>query len=27
VRSRAKWLALATVCHTLMNAAEFLYVD
>jgi hypothetical protein len=27
VRSRAKWLALATVCHTLMNAAEFLYID
>jgi hypothetical protein len=27
VRSRAKWLALATVCHTLVNAAEFLYID
>ncbi len=27
VRSRAKWLALATVCHTLMNSAEFLYID
>jgi len=23
----ARWLALATVCHTLMNSAEFLYVD
>jgi len=27
VRSRAKWLALATLCHTLMNSAEFLYID
>ena len=27
VQSRAKWLALATVCHTLMNSAEFLYID
>ncbi|MFN0106184.1 MAG: PSD1 and planctomycete cytochrome C domain-containing protein [Bryobacteraceae bacterium] len=27
VRSRAKWLALATLCHTLINSAEFLYID
>ena len=27
VKGRARWLALATLCHTLMNAAEFLYVD
>ncbi|MFN7918960.1 MAG: PSD1 and planctomycete cytochrome C domain-containing protein [Bryobacteraceae bacterium] len=27
VRDRAKWLALATVCHTLINSAEFLYID
>ena len=27
VRSRARWLALATVCHTLINSAEFLYID
>lgn len=27
VRSRARWLALATLCHTLMNSAEFLYID
>jgi hypothetical protein len=27
VRSRARWLALATICHTLMNSAEFLYID
>ncbi len=27
VATRAKWLGLATLCHTLLNAAEFLYVD
>ncbi|MBL8227567.1 MAG: PSD1 domain-containing protein [Bryobacterales bacterium] len=27
VASRARWLALATICHTLMNSAEFLYLD
>ncbi|HUQ93643.1 MAG TPA: PSD1 and planctomycete cytochrome C domain-containing protein [Bryobacteraceae bacterium] len=27
VKSRGKWLALATVCHTLINSAEFLYID
>ncbi len=27
VASRARWLALATVCHTLMNSAEFIYLD
>ncbi|MBM3793956.1 MAG: DUF1553 domain-containing protein [Acidobacteria bacterium] len=27
VRSRARWLALASLCHTLMNSAEFLYID
>jgi hypothetical protein len=27
VRDRARWLALATVCHTLLNSAEFLYID
>jgi hypothetical protein len=27
VKSRARWLALATMCHTLMNSAEFLYID
>ncbi len=27
VAGRARWLGLATVCHTLMNSAEFLYVD
>ena len=27
VRSRAPWLALANVCYTLMNSAEFLYID
>ncbi|MBS1825575.1 MAG: DUF1553 domain-containing protein [Acidobacteria bacterium] len=27
VKSRARWLALATLCHTLMNSAEFLYID
>ena len=27
VKSRARWLALGTLCHTLMNSAEFLYID
>jgi hypothetical protein len=27
VRSRARWLALVNVCYTLMNSAEFLYID
>jgi mono/diheme cytochrome c family protein len=27
VAGRARWLALATLCHTLMNSAEFLYLD
>ena len=27
VKTRGKWLALATVCHTLINSAEFLYID
>ncbi|MDX1983605.1 MAG: PSD1 and planctomycete cytochrome C domain-containing protein [Bryobacteraceae bacterium] len=27
IAGRARWLALATICHTLMNSAEFLYVD
>ncbi len=27
VKPRAQWLALATLCHTLMNSAEFLYID
>jgi len=27
VRARAHWLAVATLCHTLLNSAEFLYVD
>jgi hypothetical protein len=25
--SRAKWLGLASLCHTILNSAEFLYVD
>ncbi len=25
--TKARWLALATLCHTLLNSAEFLYVD
>ena len=24
---RAQWLALATLCHTILNSAEFLYID
>ncbi len=27
VKPRARWLALAALCHTLMNTAEFQYVD
>jgi hypothetical protein len=27
VATRSRWLALATLCHTLMNSAEFLYID
>ena len=27
VRSRARWMALSTLCHTLINSAEFLYID
>ena len=27
VASQARWLALASVCHTFLNAAEFLYVN
>ncbi len=27
LKSRSRWLGLATVCHTLMNSAEFLYID
>ncbi len=27
VKARAHWLAVATLCHTILNSAEFLYVD
>jgi hypothetical protein len=27
IASRARWLALASLCHTLMNSAEFLYIE
>ncbi|MEZ5398422.1 MAG: DUF1553 domain-containing protein [Bryobacteraceae bacterium] len=27
IAGRARWLALASICHTLLNSAEFLYVD
>ena len=27
VTMKARWLALATLCHTVLNSAEFLYVD
>jgi hypothetical protein len=27
VKPRAHWLALATLCHTALNSAEFIYVD
>lgn len=26
-RMKARWLALATFCHTVLNSAEFLYID
>ena len=26
-RTRARWLALATLCHAVLNSAEFLYID
>jgi hypothetical protein len=26
-RTKARWLALATLCHMVLNSAEFLYVD
>ena len=26
-QTKARWLALATLCHTLLNSAEFLYID
>ncbi len=26
-RAKARWLALATLCHTVLNSAEFLYID
>ena len=26
-RTKARWLALATLCHAVLNSAEFLYVD
>ena len=27
VTMKARWLALATLCHTVLNSAEFLYID
>jgi hypothetical protein len=24
---RADWMAIASVCHTLLNSAEFIYID
>ena len=27
VAVKAHWLAVATLCHTVLNSAEFLYVD
>ena len=27
IATRARWLALSTICHTLINSAEFLYLD
>jgi mono/diheme cytochrome c family protein len=27
VATRSRWLALANLCHTLINSAEFLYID
>ena len=26
-RTKARWLALAALCHTVLNSAEFLYID
>ena len=26
-RDKARWLALATLCHTILNSAEFIYID
>ena len=26
-RDKARWLALATFCHTILNSAEFIYID
>lgn len=26
-QAKAEWLALATLCHTVLNSAEFLYID
>ena len=26
-QAKARWLALATLCHTVLNSAEFLYID
>ena len=26
-KSKARWLALATLCHTVLNSAEFIYID
>ena len=26
-RARSRWLGLATLCHTVLNSAEFLYID
>ena len=27
ITTKARWLALASLCHTVLNSAEFLYVD
>jgi hypothetical protein len=27
VAQKADWMAVATVCHTLFNSAEFIYID
>jgi hypothetical protein len=27
IQNRAPWLALSTFCHTLINSAEFLYIE
>jgi hypothetical protein len=27
IHQKAEWLALASLCHTVLNSAEFLYVD